>query len=618
MKQLLTCFVLLLTAATPARAQMGANLCPVASATIAAGASGSWQDTATWRLKDMGGNWSIPATSPPTTGAMVYVPPGITVTNHATTADALWIHAAGTLTVCDHCDTQVNVHTLYVPMGGAVRVGGMGMPVTGKAVVEFLPGPFLPGDWQKLSRGLICHGEFTAAGVEKTAWDIVAADLPVGATSLQLLNVPLRWAVGDTILIAGTDSAVGENFTAHKYQSEQRTITAINGRTITWAEPLKYRHFRWRADLPFHCWNITRNVIFRSRSTTMIADRGHLMFMSSMNDMAYTARIGLGRTDKSQPVTDPRLDAYGEFIVGSDANPRARYADHVHRAGALSAPARRRGCVVDGSPGWGFLNHNSNVQYDDCIAVRCFGFGFGTEEGQERGHMRRCFAALNRGQGDTITSTDSDHGIDSIGDWGKDGSGFWLQGGLVEVSDCVSCDNSGRGFALFNRPLNSYPRYNGSTPPVPEYLRYPITVDASLLSSEYTPAGQAQPSSAVPQRVFSRNMAYGNKVGLQVWNATGFPDGLPPSIRGSVSDFATWGRGARCHLEYARQFNVDGLTVLGDMLFRPESHSFSKFDSALLLRLPEITVTRFDWSGMKKKLEDVGSATEKTTHVVSP
>lgn len=555
-------------------AQMGASLVPPSAATDTAKQSGSWQDASTWTDGTV-----------PTVADRVFIPVGLTVTNHAT-AEALWIHAAGKLACCDHCDTQMNVHTIYVPMGGAFRLGMPGMPATGNVVLEFQLGEFLPGDMTKLSRGIINHGEFTICGNEKTASDIIDGDLPIGATSLKLANVPFGWKVGDRIAIAGTDSPLG----GVRYQTEERTITAVNGRTVSWSEPLLYRHFRWRSDLPFHCANESRNIVIRSRDPGTIANRGHLMSMSAGMNLFYCRTEGLGRTDKSQPVTDPRNDLYGEFVPGSDANPRARYAIHWHRAGALSPPAFCRGVVVDGSPGWGILNHNSNVQVDDCLAMRCFGFGMGTEEGQERGHFRRCLSFLNRGLGDTITSTDDDHGRPHLGDWGMDGSGFWLQGGLVQASDCVAFDNSGRGFALFDRPLNGYPRWYYQ---LQDHIKYPITIDGLLLSEEY--AGVASvPSGSVPQRVFDRNTAYGNKVGVQGWS--GHTDTWPVAVRGSITNLTLWGRGTKLHLEYMRQLNVDGLKMVGDNAWRiePLSNSINRESHAVVLRGAEVTVR--NWS----------------------
>ncbi|TXH44900.1 MAG: hypothetical protein E6Q97_32100, partial [Desulfurellales bacterium] len=129
---------------------MGASLVPPSSATDTAKKSGSWQDASTWTDGTV-----------PTIADRVFIPAGLTVTNHAT-AEALWIHAAGKLTFCDHCDVQFNVHTIYVPMGGSFSGHA-----TGRVIIEWLDGPFLPGDTTQLSRGLICHGMLMVSGNPK-------------------------------------------------------------------------------------------------------------------------------------------------------------------------------------------------------------------------------------------------------------------------------------------------------------------------------------------------------------------------------------------------------------------------------------------------------------------
>jgi len=597
-------------------AMMGENLCPPSSATHIAISSGSWQEKTTWSRGVI-----------PSSNARVLIPAGITVTNHATTADVLWIHVAGTLKVCDHCDTQINVHTVYVPMGGSMQLGMPTMPCTGKTVLEFNFGAFLGGDTDKLSLGLICHGEFMACGKEKTAWGVLSAEVPKGATSLTLRDLPYQWNVGDQILLAGTDSiADGKPV---QYQSEYLTIKAIDGRTVTFTTPTLYRHFPWRADLQVHVANLTRNVIIRSRRPSVIASRGHLMFMSSMNDIRYASLEGLGRTDKSKPVTDPRKDNSGKLIAGTDANPRGRYADHNHKCGPMTQPARRMWVVVRGSPGWGMVNHASHCQWDNCIAVECFGAGFVTEEGQERGHMRRCLAAMNRGLGDTIVSTDGDHGRESIGDWGTDGAGFWLQGGLVEVSDCVSFDNSGRGFAIFNRALNGYPRWNYQ---LPDYLKYEIAHEriAVPFIDLYLPLMDAVgftrvPSSVVPLRTFDRNTAYGNKVGVQAWGGPTHSSSKliwPLSVRGSITNLTLWGRGCALQLEYMRQMNVDGLTIVGCSGLRGKEGENPH--TPVALRGHHVTVRNISIEGFSNKslypapvpIDSVGDDGENPNHLV--
>lgn len=563
-------------------AQMGGNLVPPSNATDTAKQTGSWQDAATWTDGTV-----------PVAGERVYIPSGITVTNHATTADVLWIHAAGKLTFCDHCDVQFNVHTIYVPMGGSFSGHG-----TGKVVVEFLPGPFLPGDTTQLSRGLICHGEFMASGVAKTAWGpVLNTELPVGATSLKV-NAS-GWNVGDKLVICGTDSKVGEAWQV--YQSEFVTVTGLlaasDGTTVTFSPPLAYRHFRWRADLPFHVGNLTRNVVFRSRDPNTLSNRGHLMHMGKMmNDARWVSMEGLGRTTSARPVTDWPTDVWGDPLpAASDDNFRARYGDHFHKRGQLSLPAIRIGCVCDGLNylnKWNFLCHDSVAHYLDCISVRSNGGGFATEEGQERVSREHCLSGMHRGYGDIERNTDDDHGRPDVGDWGIAGDGFWDHSGLVSDRNCVAFDNSGRGFGKFIRTLNGYPIYH-----VPDYLRFPIEHDGTLLSIDYD--GRAKtPASTVPVAVFANNTAYGNKLGFQGWSGPTHDASSnriwPAAVRGSIRNLTLWGRGGKLHLEYNRQLNVDGVTIVGDNGFRPAFNSISRLSEAVLLRSPEVTVN--NWS----------------------
>jgi hypothetical protein len=493
----------------------------------------------------------------------------------------------GTLQACTHCKTVLKVHTIFASATSRLNLGTSTDPVTNSAAIEFVPGPFLKGDYQQLSLGLVSNGTVTACGVSKTAWSELSpgAEIKAGATTLTLAEVPHRWSTGDKLLIAGTDST--HIVHADRYQTEEVTITAIKGRDITFQPAMKYRHAPWRRDLRVHIANVTRNVNIRSQVAEPLSSRGHLMFMSPANDLRWCAIVDLGRTDKSRSVTDPRLDSNtGKLVEGSDANPRGRYADHNHKCVPRNEPARRQGVVVAGSPGWGMVNHDSNCEWDECIAVACFGSAFTTEEGQERGHMRRCLACLNRGLGDKVKSTDGDHG--SMGDWGTDGSGFWLQGGLVEVTDCVSFDNSGRGFAIFSVPMNEYPHYPQG---LPAHLRYPITVDGDLLEAEYR--RERVPSGEVSVRKFTGNTAYHNKVGLQMWSQP-FAHS-PQGVRSQIKNTTLWGRGGQLHLEYARQYEVDGLALIGD---GGRGGGLSKFlDSAVILRMFDGHIRNYDIRG---------------------
>ena len=139
---------------------------------------------------------------------------------------------------------------------------------------------------------------------------------------------------------------------------------------------------------------------------------------------------GLGRTDKRIPIDDPVLspdpdhpgkfttdkidpttgqrvmvpvlDANGKPVVINSVtqmqpvrtglNPRGRYAVHFHRTGVDegSDPATIADSAVVDTPGWGIVNHSSNVNVDGNVVFNAVGAAYATEAGDEIG---RLFAA---------------------------------------------------------------------------------------------------------------------------------------------------------------------------------------------------------------------------------
>src|SRR6185436_16198641 len=96
------------------------------------------------------------------------------------------------------------------------------------------------------------------------------------------------------------------------------------------------------------------------------------------------------------------------------------------------APVRVRGCVATHSPGWGFVNHSSNVDIDDNVTFNVAGSGFVTEAGDEVGSFRHNLAVRSKGSGDDEDSRRK------LQDFGHEGDGFWFQGGGVIVEDNIA------------------------------------------------------------------------------------------------------------------------------------------------------------------------------------
>src|SRR5262249_38200582 len=145
----------------------------------------------------------------------------------------------------------------------------------------------------------------------------------------------------------------------------------------------------------------------------------------------------------------PRLDGSGKLIAETGANPRGRYGVHFHRIGAVNTtdPVPVRGCVLVGTPGWGFVNHSSYVHFDNNVSFDTAGSGFVTEVGDEIGAFCKNLAIRSSGSGhDSSGRTD-------IQDFGHEGSGFWFQGAGLIVEGNIASGHRSAGFFYFTSGL---------------------------------------------------------------------------------------------------------------------------------------------------------------------
>lgn len=403
------------------------------------------------------GNWANPevwAGEVPDDEAYVRIEPNVTVTVASDVPARLKaVLVNGTLRFDPTVDTHLRVDTLVTTSDSALRIGTEAQPirpdVTAKITFADL-GP-IDEEWDptRVSRGLIQFGELAVHGAETTAWAELERPPHAGDRTLTLPEAPTNWKSGDRIVIPGVDPM--EN------QDEEVTIAATDGSRVRLDRPLGYDHLPPEADLSAYALNLSRNVRFVSE-TTEVPRRGHIIILSSSSDVRYAGCYGLGRSDKSYPFTNPE---HGTPPTDVAPNPKARYALHYHVTGISAEPPHRvEGCVVDGSPGWGIVNHHSHVDVVDSVTYDVFGAGFVTEAGNERGSFRRNFALRSEGSGELIDSRQFVPGGDKVGqidDFGHGGHGFWLQGPAVEVVDNVAAGHRNFGFVYWNRPLVDRP-----------------------------------------------------------------------------------------------------------------------------------------------------------------
>ena len=372
--------------------------------------SGAWSDPSIWK----GG--VVPAN-----GAKVLIPYGVKVTVDGLISQPIGtIRVDGTLTYATTTNTELKVDTMVVSDSGRFEMGTEANPVQAGVTAHLMftdNGPIdRTADPFGIGRGLISHGSVSMYGAAVTSSTDLLGSTYAGSNVLPLTSVPANWQVGNQIVVAATDGGTQQN--------EVRHIIGIYGQIILLDQPLAYNHLSSSPTLRIQVANLTRNVVIDSEATSI--DRyGHVMFMHNPDvSINYAAFNHLGRTDKSQPINDAVVDANWHLKPGTGTNPRARYAVHFHRTGTVNNgdPAIVHGSVVDGSPGWGFVNHSSYVDMSDNVAFDAFGAGFVAEAGDEIGSFTRNIAIGSKGSGE---ETDARQAIQ---DFGHEGDGFWFQG----------------------------------------------------------------------------------------------------------------------------------------------------------------------------------------------
>ncbi len=418
-------------------------------------ASGNWRNATTWQGSQL-----------PSDNAVILIPMGQTLTiDSQLTPKFKSIQIEGTLRFAPNVNTELWVDTIWSGQHGTLEIGTVATPIDPNVTARIVFADLGPIDRSidptQVSRGAVLMGPTHMHGAAKTHRITVATFPTAGTTSLQLSSAPVGWQIGDEIVITGTQGSTSD---------EVRNITAINGSTVTLDQPLALDHVPPKADLNLWVANLTRNIRIESENTGDVSRRGHIMFMHNNNvTLNYAGFYGLGRTDKREELDDwyynfadvPGNDGPSPIHFTAEQGPanniRGRYALHVHRAGTdpNSTPVIFKGSVVQDSPGWGFVNHSSNVNMIDNVSYAIQGAGFYTEAGDEIGAMIGNIAIRTVNDYfriDDLGAIDPDLGLDR-GDFGNDGDGFWLSGTRVSLIDNVSAGASAHGFIFWTDGL---------------------------------------------------------------------------------------------------------------------------------------------------------------------
>jgi hypothetical protein len=409
-------------------------LVPDSAVTDRAIQNGNWSDPNTWQ------NGVVPGAN-----ENVLIPAQLSVSLDTTTNPVHTVRVDGTLQFANNQDTNLLVDTLVVNVGGSLVIGTASNPIAAadRAQITFTSNGPIDTVWDpnSLSRGLISAGNVTMYGARTTAYVSLSRDALVGSTTLVLSQTPTNWQIGDEIVLGGTF--------AKSNQDETLQILGIQGTRVT-VSPVAYSH-RSFGQAPVYVTDLARNIVLQSQDQTVIGNRGHVMFLSNATSIRYVEFLGLDRTDKSQPINDPQLDANGQLIPGTGTNPRGRYAVNFYELGtdSTTAPAVVDGSSVVNSPGWGFVNHSSYVNFTNDVAFNVNGASFVTEAGDEIGSFDRNLAIHSVGTG---AEDFYDPTRVPLQDWAHEGDGFWAQGNGASFTGNVAIGQVAAGYYYFNRP----------------------------------------------------------------------------------------------------------------------------------------------------------------------
>ncbi|QDG74734.1 hypothetical protein FJ695_01995 [Labrenzia sp. PHM005] len=566
------------------------------------------------------GDWSNPATWSngvvPTQWAKVHIPAGIEVrVDSSLDTPVKTVRVDGTLSFATDTSTQLKVDTLVTTTSGHLVMGTAEQPVadTVTAKIVFADDGAIDKTWDPslISRGALLHGKTTINGAAKSGFEVVEAFPMAGDTSLTLKTAPTGWAVGDTIVIAGTDPK-------NPATDEKVKIIAIDGAKITFDKALTLDHAAPRADLNVHVANLSRNVEFSSENEAL-AHRGHVMFMHTNDaDVNYAAFDDLGRSDKSVPYNDLEFPDLNPNLppldLGGD-NVRGRYAVHVHKGGtdAEGAPAKINGSVVTDAPGWGFVNHSSNVDFTNNVTHNITGAAYYTEAGDEIGSFIKNIALRTVNPKDPLNSEEDvdPDAREGRQDYGFQGDGFWFHGPNVKVEGNVVSGASGHAYIwwpeglLEKAPDGSTSKVFHDTANVP---------NGGLIG----PAGTKMQIMDVPIGSFTGNEGYSSTKGIQIFylhteffgNGLHLEDGTidPPAaydaqLRSTLSNSTIWNvEQSAFAAPYANRLTLDNLRFVGNGDSKTVGLDLAHFQNELGLEVRNVTIDGFG-VGMKLTTE---------------
>jgi hypothetical protein len=431
-------FALLILGAQPARAQHSRD--HHVHFSIQSVRDGKWSDARTWKPARVPGK-----------DDRALISRGTRVEYDVESKDVIrLVQVVGTLTFARDRDTELNVGILKVQNSDTCSESGFACDFSGvNDAGEPQAGPggqlpalligtpndpipathtacirlhYLEGMSKEDAPAIACCSarmEIHGAPLSRT-WVKLGADVKPGESTVVLSAVVSGWRVGDEVIVTGSRRRGFGSFRpgarrGQQPQTERRTITRIDGKTLQLDRPLDHEH-QGSGEFRSEVANLSRNVIIESADPGGV--RGHTVYHRfSRGSISYARFAHLGK----------------EGVLG-------RYPIHYHLVGDTMRGSSVRGvAIVDSHNRWITIHGTEYLVVRDCVGYQSIGHGFFMEDGTE------VYNLLDRNLGvHAYFGKRLPHQVLPFDQ--NEGAAFWWANGLNTLTGNVGVESDRYGF----------------------------------------------------------------------------------------------------------------------------------------------------------------------------
>ncbi len=309
-------------------------------------------------------NWSDPSAWPdgevPGEGDSVTIARGTEVVLDVSPPALRSITVDGALRFAEDRDLSLETEWIYL-RGGTLQIGSEHAPYRHQASITLTDE--IPGEDVNTmgDRGIVSMaGTISLHGDREHTWTQLAATAEAGASRIEVLDAS-GWRQGDEIVLASTDF--------DPRQAERRTITAINGNSLTLDAPLEYMHFgeiTYGVDQRGEVGLLTRNIrIQASEDADEDYFGGHIMAMAG----------------STVNISGVELSRMGQHLT------LARYPMHWHLVGEAAGQYIQNSSIHDTYSRCVTVHGTNNARVENNVTYNTVGHCFFLEDGVETGNQ---------------------------------------------------------------------------------------------------------------------------------------------------------------------------------------------------------------------------------------